>query len=85
VLPVLPDATWKPEGGTPPGAHILLMLTANVALPFLLLAATGPLLQAWFALVFPGRSPYVLYAVSNAGSLLALLASPLASRIDARR
>ena len=29
VLPVLPDATWKPEGGTPPGVHILSMLTAN--------------------------------------------------------
>jgi spermidine synthase len=44
--------------------------------PFLLLAATGPLLQAWFARAFPGRSPYGLYAVSNAGSLLALLAYP---------
>jgi hypothetical protein len=76
VLPVLPDATWKPAGGAPPGSHILWMLTANVALPFLVLAATGPLLQAWYARAFPGRSPYVLYAVSNAGSLLALLAYP---------
>jgi hypothetical protein len=76
VLPVLPDGTWKPLGGTPPGAHILSMLAANVALPFLLLAATGPLLQAWYTLALPGRSPYVLYAVSNAGSLLALLAFP---------
>jgi spermidine synthase len=76
LLPVLPDATWKPVGGTPPGMHILSMLTANVALPFMLLAATGPLLQAWYALTFPGRSPYVLYAVSNAGSLFALLAFP---------
>ncbi len=76
VLPVLPDASWKPVGGTPPGVHILAMLTANVALPFMLLAATGPLLQVWYARAFPGRSPYALYAVSNAGSLLALLAFP---------
>ncbi len=76
VLPVLPDASWKPGGATPPSAHILAMLTANVALPFVLLAATGPLLQAWYAGSFPGRSPYILYAVSNAGSLLALLAYP---------
>ncbi len=76
ALPVLPDAAWKPVGGAPPGAHILAMLAANVGLPFVLLAATGPLLQAWYALAFPGRSPYALYAVSNAGSLLALLAYP---------
>jgi spermidine synthase len=76
VLPVLPDESWKPQGGAPPSLHILTMLASNVGPPFLLLAATGPLLQAWFARAFPGRSPYGLYAVSNAGSLLALLAYP---------
>jgi hypothetical protein len=76
VLPVLPEASWKPAGDAPPGARILAMLTVNVALPFLLLAATGPLLQAWYALAHPGRSPYALYAVSNAGSLLGLLSYP---------
>jgi spermidine synthase len=76
VLPVLPDESWKPEGGAPPSLRILSLLAANVGPPFLLLAATGPLLQAWFARAFPGRSPYKLYAVSNVGSLLALLAYP---------
>ncbi len=76
VLPVLPAESWKPQGGAPPSLHILSMLAANLGLPFLLLAATGPLLQAWFARAFPGRSPYGLYAVSNVGSLLALLAYP---------
>ncbi|HEY5658785.1 MAG TPA: fused MFS/spermidine synthase [Myxococcota bacterium] len=78
TLPVLPEASWKPEGGESPGLRILGMLAANVGLPFLLLAATGPLVQAWFARVFPARSPYPLYAVSNAGSLLALLSYPVA-------
>jgi hypothetical protein len=60
VLPVLPDESWKPQGGAPPSFHILAMLASNVGPPFLLLAATGPLLQAWFARAFPGRSPYGL-------------------------
>jgi hypothetical protein len=41
-----------------------------------LLSATGPLLQAWFARTFVGRSPYRLYALSNVGSLLGLLSYP---------
>ena len=77
VLPVLPGAEWKPEPGADAGLRILAMLSAHVGLPFVLLAATGPLLQAWFARVLPGRSPYPLYAVSNLGSLLGLLSFPL--------
>ena len=42
----------------------------------LLLSATGPLLQSWFSARYPGRSPYRLYAISNAGSLLALVGYP---------
>ena len=40
------------------------------------MAANAPLLQAWFARTQVGRSPYRLYALSNAGSLLALLSYP---------
>ena len=76
ALPVLPGAEWKPAPGDESSARILAMLGASVALPFVLLAATGPLLQVWFARAFPGRSPYVLYAVSNLGSLLGLLSFP---------
>jgi hypothetical protein len=76
VLPVLPGVEWKPEPGSDASLRILAMLSANVALPFVLLAATGPLLQVWFARALPGRSPYPLYAVSNLGSLLGLLSFP---------
>ena len=43
-----------------------------------MVAATAPLVQRWFALTGHPRShdPYFLYAASNAGSLLALLAYP---------
>jgi len=77
ALPVLPGDRWRPTGASSPNADILAMLGVNVALPFLVLAATGPLVQVWFARRSPGRSPYPLYAVSNAGSLLALVAYPL--------
>ena len=77
LLPVLPGDRWRPDGAlVAPDGAILAMLFANVALPFLALAATGPLVQAWFARLHPDRSPYPLYAVSNVGSLLALGAYP---------
>jgi len=76
VLPVLPGEDWQPQGAIAPIRSISSMLGANVALPFLVLAATGPLIQAWFARRHPGEAPYRLYAVSNLGSLLALLAYP---------
>jgi spermidine synthase len=76
ALPVLPGEAWKPDGAVEPSAAILAMLAVHVAPPFLVLAATGPLVQVWFARRYPARSPYPLYAVSNLGSLLALVAYP---------
>lgn len=76
VLPLAPSAAWKPETAADPTLRILLLLALTVGLPFGVLASTGPLLQAWFARRHPGRSPYRLYALSNAGSLLGLLTYP---------
>lgn len=77
VLPVVPSASWKPHGDESPVLHILGLLAATVGLPYLLVSSTGPLLQSWFSRAYPGRSPYRLYALSNVGSLLALLGYPL--------
>jgi spermidine synthase len=76
ALPVLPGERWKPAGAVEPSAAILAILAVHVSLPFVALAATGPLVQAWFARRYPSRSPYPLYAVSNLGSFLALAAYP---------
>lgn len=76
TLPITPGAHWRPAGGEEPIGRILLVLTASVGLPYFVLSATGPLLQHWFATTAPERSPYRLYALSNLGSLLALLAYP---------
>ncbi len=76
--PLLPGAALKPPDSLYPVARVLALLTLTVGLPFFALAATGPLLQAWFARAFPGRSAYRLYALSNAGSFLGLLGYPFA-------
>jgi spermidine synthase len=69
-----------------PVYSVLWLLTVLLGLPFLVLSATNPLLQAWYArgTVSGGDSstlktlapPYRLFALSNFGSLLALLAYP---------
>ena len=76
VYPILPGPGWKPPDGLDPAGRILLLLSASVGLPYFVLSATGPLVQAWFARDYPGRSPYRLYSLSNVGSLLALLTYP---------
>jgi SAM-dependent methyltransferase len=75
-LPIIPGAGWKPMDGEAPIAHLLGVLMATVGLPYFVLSATGPLLQRWFTHAQPGTLPYRLYALSNVGSLLALLAYP---------
>lgn len=75
-LQILPDPSWRPHGTENPAWRILGLLGATISIPYLTLAATGPLLQSWFRGRYPDRSPYRLYALSNAGSLLALLSYP---------
>jgi Spermidine synthase len=76
LLPIVPGTHWRPQGDEDPTWRILLLLTASVGLPYFVLSATGPLMQQWFSQAQPGRSPYRLYALSNLGSLLALLGYP---------
>ena len=76
LLPIVPSDSWKPTGGENPTLRIVLLLSASVGLPFFILSSTGPLLQSWFARASDGASPYRLYALSNIGSLLALLSYP---------
>jgi SAM-dependent methyltransferase len=79
-LPILPKDMWKISGGGDPASRILLLLAATIGLPYFLLSSTSPLLQAWFARR-GGRastySTYRFYALSNAGSMLALLSYPI--------
>ncbi len=76
-LPIRPNAAiWKTPSNVDPSLRILLLLAVTAGVPYFLLSATGPLLQRWFALGAPGKSPWRLYALSNLGSLIALLSYP---------
>ncbi|HXX93420.1 MAG TPA: fused MFS/spermidine synthase [Planctomycetota bacterium] len=76
LLPIAPEEAWKPVDEGRPALRILLLLAANVGAPYILLSSTGPLVQAWFSRAYPDRSVYRLYALSNLGSLGALVAFP---------
>lgn len=77
ALPILPKSSWKPIGANAPAWHILALLSVTVGLPYLVLSSTSPLLQAWYVRARAGASPYRFYALSNAGSMLALLTYPV--------
>src|SRR5215470_12711223 len=77
VLPILPRNSLKPAGPEHPALHILEVLTLAVGLPFFVLSATSPLLQAWWANTTKDEGVYRFYALSNAGSLLGLLTYPV--------
>jgi spermidine synthase len=78
ALPLGIAAGW----GRPPADAqefwLLGLFGASIGLPFFALSANGPLLQAWFARTGhpQAKDPYFLYAASNVGSFLALLAYP---------
>jgi spermidine synthase len=76
-LPIVAADRLRPSGGQDPAGAILVLLTATIGLPYFLLASTGPLLQSWLVRRRPAGSVYRLFALSNAGSLAALVAFPL--------
>jgi hypothetical protein len=73
------DAAQSLAPGENPAGWLLGLLLATVGPPFFMVSTSAPLLQRWFASTgHPAASnPYFLYAASNLGSLLALLAYPL--------
>jgi len=79
-LPILASADWKPSGDEVPLLRILGLLALTVGLPYFMLSTTGPLIQSWFAReqLSPERAQraYRLFALSNFGSLLGLVAYP---------
>jgi hypothetical protein len=78
ALPLHIASGWgkPPEVGE--AFWLLGLFAVSIGLPFFALAANSPLLQAWFARTDhpAAKDPYFLYAASNVGSFLALLAYP---------
>ena len=75
-----PSSLWGfvPDLGSNPIPSTLSVLFLYVALPFVVVATSAPLLQKWF--VHTGhpaaKDPYFLYGASNFGSMLSLIVYP---------
>ncbi len=77
ALPILPNARWQPAAGHDPTLNLFAALATSVGLPYLLLSSTSPLLQSWYARSSENALPYRYFALSNAGSMIALLSYPV--------
>src|SRR5213079_3432498 len=77
-LPIGIPSGWTPPAAASPIPWLLALLAVAVGLPFFVVSTTSPLLQKWFAATgHPAAGdPYFLYAASNLGSMLALVAYP---------
>lgn len=62
-----------------PALWLFGYLLSAIGLPIFLISTTSPLLQKWFTHTshHSANDPYFLFAVSNAGSLLALISYPV--------
>lgn len=76
-LKLPPSTKWYSDQSPDPVVSLLTLLSAYIALPCLLLSSVSGLVQTWFASKRMGN-PYPLYALSNLGSLGALLLYPVA-------
>lgn len=75
--PITPSPDLRPAYVEFPVFNIFFILLASVGLPYFVLASNSPLMQAWFSRLQPTSSYARLYALSNVGSLLGLLAYPV--------
>ncbi|KKW24870.1 MAG: Integral membrane protein-like protein [Candidatus Kaiserbacteria bacterium GW2011_GWB1_52_6] len=71
---IYPPLEWT-LGTDWPVFTVLVALIVSIGAPFFLLSTTSPLIQYWWG-VSSQKEPYRLYALSNAGSLLALASYP---------
>jgi hypothetical protein len=76
TAPLAVPAFARPPDGVATGLWLGLVLAAIVGLPFFVLATASPTTQRWFAAVPGASEPYRLFAASNAGSLIGLIAYP---------
>jgi SAM-dependent methyltransferase len=77
ALPIIPSPIWKPLDGSLPLLRILGLLVLTVGAPYFVLASTSPLLQTWYFRARGRGVPYRFFALSNLGSMLALLTYPV--------
>jgi hypothetical protein len=79
ALPLAVPESWSYDPVEPVVTQTLWLYALGVGLPFAVLSANAPLIQSWYRRSGgpSAEDPYFLYAASNFGSLVALLAFPL--------
>jgi spermidine synthase len=79
VLPIGVAHGWTPPADANPVPWLLMLLALSVGLPFFVVSASAPMLQAWFSETGhpSAKDPYFLYAASNLGSIIAMVGYPL--------
>ena len=79
ALPIGLSPAWSEPAAGETYLWLIGALGAGVGLPFFVISANAPLVQAWFARSgHPhAKDPYFLYGASNLGSLIALLSYPV--------
>lgn len=77
LLPLSPSLFRDETNSGMPVLNILCILGGSLGIIYLVLSSTSPLLQKWISSgEKQTKKPYRLYAISNAGSLLALASYP---------
>ncbi|QEG24008.1 hypothetical protein [Mariniblastus fucicola] len=78
LLPMHLVEDWAVPTDSNPIGWLVGQLAVCVGLPFFIISSSAPLLQRWFGLSSgnDGSEPWFLYAVSNIGSLAALISYP---------
>jgi hypothetical protein len=77
-LPIAPRFTGSPSPEADPTLWLIAVFGSSICIPFFALSAEGPVLQFWFsrATYRYARDLFFLYAASNLGSFVALVAYP---------
>jgi spermidine synthase len=78
TLPISVRSTFGSQPNEHPAAWLIAVLAVSLGAPFFMLSSGAPLLQRWFSRTGhrDAANPYFLYAASNLGSMIALLAYP---------
>lgn len=77
TVPIVLRGAGTVAGAPHPEWELLVILALSAGLPYLLLSTTSPMVQVWYARERHLESPYKLYALSNAASVLALVGYPV--------
>lgn len=73
---ILPTLNLMLSGSYSPVLQVISFLTLSIGLPYFLLSTTSILISKWHYAIYPKKSPYPLYGVSNFGSLIAIAMYP---------